>query len=138
MAPTATKSNEKPLKRYGKISELKAQILKKTYEILKLEMFNLKPRSHALINTRFVNFTYMYNLHQMYFVTCECDCMYVNLICKCANIQPRVNIHQLRPDVNLLLRLCIFCIYVFYIDVFLHICIFGHMNAQQIYTRMQM
>ena len=61
-----------------------------------------KHRSHALIYTRYVNFTYMYNLHS------RCVFGYVNaymkkLICTCVNVHSLVNIHMLRPDVLLVL-----------------------------------
>ena len=43
---------------------------------------------------------------------------------------PRVNIYLLRPGVYFLLHICTYM-------YFIHICIFGHVNAQQIYTHMQ-
>ena len=49
---------------------------------------------------------------------------------------PRVNIHLLRP-VYMHLHIYILYIYAF-AYMYLHICIFGHVNAQEIYTRMQM
>ena len=70
-----------------------------------------------MIYTRYVNFIYMYNLHQGVFFFLHVNTIsyiMLKLICTCVNIQctSRVNIRLLRPDVNFLL----------------HICIFGHVN----------
>ena len=57
---------------------------------------------------------------RVYFWACERNCIYVNLklICTCANIHPRVNIHLLRPGVYLHIHICI--LYILWWSAELH------------------
>ena len=88
----------------------------------------LKTRSHALIYTRCVNYTYMYNLHRVHFCACERNCIYVKVNLHMCKYTPPCKYTSARTR----------CIFAFAYMYFIHICIFGHVNAQQIYTRMQM
>ena len=65
---------------------------------------------------------------RVYFWPCERNCIYV-----------KVNLHMCKytPPCKYTPALTR-CIFAFAYMYFLHVCIFGHVNAQQIYTRMQM
>ena len=73
----------------------------------------------------------------MYFWACERNCIYVKVNLHMCKYTPRVNFHLLRPE-YMHLHIYMLYIYAFAYMYFIHICIFGHVNAQQIYTRMQM
>ena len=43
--------------------ELESSLIELLSSLMHLRISKIKPRSHALIYTRYVNYTYMYNLH---------------------------------------------------------------------------
>ena len=73
-------------------------------------------------------YIYMYNLHPVYFWACERNCIYVKVNLHMCKYTPPCKYTPAQTR----------CIFAFAYMYFLHVCIFGHVNAQQIYTRMQM
>ena len=88
----------------------------------------LKPRSHAPIYTRYANYTLCIICTRVYFWACERNCIYVKVNLRMCKYTPPCKYTPAQTR----------CIFAFTYMYFIHICIFGHVNAQQIYTRMQM
>ena len=65
---------------------------------------------------------------QVYFWVCERNCIYVKVNLHMCKYTPPCKYTPAQTR----------CIFAYTYMYFLHICIFGHVNAQQIYTRMQM
>ena len=94
----------------------------------KWDNFKLKPCSHAQIYTRCVKYTHIIICTRVYFWACERNCIYVKVNLHICKYTPTCKYTPAQTR----------CILAFTYMYFIHICIFGHVDAQQIYTRMQM
>ena len=76
----------------------------------------------------------VYNIHiciictRVYFWACERNCLYAKVNLHMCKYTPPCKYTPAQTR----------CIFAYTYMYFIHICIFGHVNAQQIYTRMQM